>query len=110
MPTSARTADARLLGIFQALADENRLRILEVLREGEHCVCELQSSLALAQSLLSHHLRALREAGLVRDRRDGRWVYYRLAPEALLRVEETMGSLRADAAASATKRSGGCAP
>lgn len=110
MPSSAPTTDVPLLGILQALADENRLRILEVLREGEHCVCELQSSLALAQSLLSHHLRALREAGLVHDRREGRWVYYRLVPEALLEVEEAMGSLRAAAAAATATRAGGCAP
>ncbi|MDP2956420.1 MAG: metalloregulator ArsR/SmtB family transcription factor [Longimicrobiales bacterium] len=109
MTTSAPTTDARLLGIFQALADENRLRILEVLRDGEHCVCELQSSLALAQSLLSHHLRALREAGLVRDRREGRWVHYALIPEALLEVEEALASWRADAAAAVTTRAGGCA-
>lgn len=68
---------------FQALSDGNRLRILERLRGGERCVCELADELELGQSLLSFHLKTLREAGLVRARRDGRWMHYRLEAEAL---------------------------
>jgi ArsR family transcriptional regulator, arsenate/arsenite/antimonite-responsive transcriptional repressor len=68
---------------FQALSDETRLRILDLLRGGEHCVCELTEVLDLRQSLLSFHLKALKDAGLVTDRREGRWMYYALAPEAL---------------------------
>ncbi|HSM60743.1 MAG TPA: metalloregulator ArsR/SmtB family transcription factor [Longimicrobiales bacterium] len=97
MKTHDAAVDADLLCALQALADENRLRILEALHGGEHCVCELQSALALGQSLLSHHLRVLREAGLVRDRREGRWVHYALAPEGLRRVEDAVGGLRAAA-------------
>ena len=64
MPTTARelTAAARL---FHALSDETRLGILEMLRDGERCVCDLQAELDAAQSRLSFHLRVLREAGLV---------------------------------------------
>jgi ArsR family transcriptional regulator, arsenate/arsenite/antimonite-responsive transcriptional repressor len=61
---------------FGALADETRLRILLLLRDGECCVCELTEALELGQSLLSFHLKALKDAGLVTDRREGRWVYY----------------------------------
>jgi ArsR family transcriptional regulator len=68
---------------FRALGDETRLRLLEVLTAGERCVAELMDALALGQSLVSHHLRALREAGLVNVRRDGRWVYYSIAEPAL---------------------------
>jgi len=68
-----------VLGVFQALADENRLRIVDVLMDGERCVCEIQASLDMGQSLLSHHLRVLREVGLVRARREGRWVHYALS-------------------------------
>jgi len=89
---------ARLLPVLQALADENRLRILEVLRGGERCVCELQEPLEMAQSLLSHHLKVLREAGLVRHRREGRWVHYSLAADRLARVEAWLGGIRSDAA------------
>lgn len=83
-----------VLGVFQALADENRLRIIEVLQEGERCVCDLQASLDLGQSLLSHHLKVLREAGLVRARREGRWVHYALSDEVLTRAEEWIAVTR----------------
>ena len=68
---------------FQALSDETRLRIIELLRGGEHCVCELTEALDLGQSLLSFHLKTLKEAGLVTDRREGRWMYYAVAAEVL---------------------------
>ena len=68
---------------FRGLADDTRLRILEVLGSGEHCVCELIETLGLAQSLLSFHLKALKQAGLVTDRREGRWTYYALNEAAL---------------------------
>ena len=61
---------------FHALADETRLRIIDRLRDGEECVCNLTGPLDIAQSRLSFHLRTLKDAGLVRDRRAGRWVYY----------------------------------
>jgi len=68
---------------FRALADETRLRILALLRDGEHCVCELTEALEVGQSLLSFHLKTLKEAELVRDRREGRWTYYSLERSAL---------------------------
>lgn len=82
---------------LRALADEKRLMILTALREGEQCVCRLTQRLDLGQSLLSHHLRVLREAGLVRDRRDGKWVYYSISPEGLEQVESFLSALRHDA-------------
>lgn len=69
--------------LFHALSDETRLAILDLLRDGERCVCELQDALDAAQSRLSFHLRVLKDAGLVRDRREGRWSYYTLVPETL---------------------------
>lgn len=65
---------------FQALSEPKRLRILDLLRSGEKCVGRLTEELDVAQSLLSFHLKALRDAGLVADRREGRWVYYSLVP------------------------------
>ena len=94
-------------GIFQALSDENRLRIIEVLREGERCVCDLQSSLDLGQSLLSHHLKALRDAGMVRTRKEGRWVHYSLAIDVLAELEAYFASVCGDAAM-ASPRSSRC--
>jgi ArsR family transcriptional regulator len=68
---------------FRALGDETRLRILEHLGPGERSVSDLMVLLDLGQSLMSHHLRILREAGLVIDRRDGRWIHYSIAEPAL---------------------------
>ncbi|HSE59808.1 MAG TPA: metalloregulator ArsR/SmtB family transcription factor [Nitrospiraceae bacterium] len=70
-----------------ALADETRLRIVELLMEGERCVCDLMEELQAAQSRLSFHLRTLKDAGLVKDRRDGRWNYYSLYAEAFEDLE-----------------------
>lgn len=65
--------------IFKALSDETRLRILSLLGEGELCVCDLMAILDLPQSTVSRHLATLRNAELVTDRRQGVWMYYRLA-------------------------------
>ena len=68
---------------FRALGDETRLRIIEQLASGERSVSDLMVRLDLGQSLMSHHLRILRESGLVSDRRDGRWIHYSIAEPAL---------------------------
>jgi ArsR family transcriptional regulator len=78
---------------FRALADENRLRIVDLLRGGERCVCELTDALDLGQSLLSFHLKTLKDAGLVSDRREGRWAYYALSPDAFAQLEAFVGAL-----------------
>ena len=69
---------SRAAGLFHALSDETRLAILDLLRGGEQCVCDLQDALGAAQSRLSFHLRVLKDAGLVADRKEGRWSYYTL--------------------------------
>lgn len=74
--------------LFHALSDETRLAILEMLRGGERCVCDLQGDLDAAQSRLSFHLRVLKDAGLVTDRKEGRWSYYAIAPAALAEVRD----------------------
>jgi DNA-binding transcriptional ArsR family regulator len=62
--------------IFKALADETRLRILGLLTVREMCVCEVMVALRLTQPTASHHLRILENVGLVRDRKEGKWVFY----------------------------------
>jgi ArsR family transcriptional regulator len=79
--------------LFQALSDPTRLEILNRLRRGERCVCDLMDLLDAAQSRLSFHLRVLRDAGLVSDRRDGRWVYYTLVPEGMAGAQEFLAGL-----------------
>lgn len=68
-----------LEGLFKALADETRLRILGLLLTGEVCVCHIHESLRIPQPKASRHLAYLRRAGLVETRRDGLWIHYRLA-------------------------------
>ncbi len=70
----------QLARIFKALSDETRLRILALLSNGELCVCDLMAALDLPQSTVSRHLAYLRNAGLIDDRRNGVWMFYRLAP------------------------------
>ena len=72
MPTSVQ--------LWRALADETRLRVLNLLSRGELCVCEITRILEIGQSKASRHLARLRNAGLVIDRREGAWMYYSLAP------------------------------
>ncbi|MHC8391862.1 metalloregulator ArsR/SmtB family transcription factor [Pseudomonas sp. MDT2-39-1] len=68
--------------IFKALADDTRSRIaLLIAREGELCVCELTAGLELSQPKISRHLAQLRSNGLLADRRQGQWVFYRLHPQ-----------------------------
>jgi ArsR family transcriptional regulator len=80
---------------FHALSDETRLQLLELLRDGEQCVCDLTGALDAAQSRLSFHLKTLKDAGLVTDRKQGRWVYYALNPEAFEGIAEFVSALRA---------------
>lgn len=67
--------------LFKALGDETRLRIVALLSHGELCVCHLESALSLSQPNVSRQLGVLRAAGVVESRREGSWVYYRLAPQ-----------------------------
>ena len=87
--TLRTTADLeRAETLFHALSDATRLGILDMLKDGERCVCELQDELDAAQSRLSFHLRVLKEAGLVTDRKEGRWMYYTISSDALAEVHD----------------------
>jgi ArsR family transcriptional regulator len=83
MATTTLPVVGRAARLFHALSDETRLEIVRLLSHGERCVCELQDVLDAAQSRLSFHLKTLKDAGLVIDRREGRWIYYSLNREAL---------------------------
>jgi ArsR family transcriptional regulator len=84
---------ARATALFHALSDETRLAVLDMLRDGERCVCDLQGALDAAQSRLSFHLRVLRDAGLVSDRKEGRWSYYRLNHDVLEEVHDVVRAI-----------------
>jgi ArsR family transcriptional regulator len=94
----------RTLRLFRALSDETRLRLLERLKGGEQCVCDLTDELESRQSLLSFHLKTLKDAGLVTDRREGRWVYYALNRGALDDLRQALDDLTASARVSPAAR------
>lgn len=74
--------------VLKALSDSNRIKIFAMLMEGDSCNCELKDKLGLQSNLLSHHLRLLKEAGLINARRDvmdGRWIYYAVENETIER-------------------------
>lgn len=85
---------SRAAQLFHALSDETRIGILEMLRDGERCVCDLQGDLDAAQSRLSFHLKVLRDAGLVTDRKEGRWSYYTIIPDTLTELHDVAVSLQ----------------
>jgi DNA-binding transcriptional ArsR family regulator len=85
----SRSSEQDLAGqaaVFKALANEDRLRVLETLRESECCGCELQVVLNAPQSTVATHLRKLKDAGLVKTRKKGKWSYYRIADTAALEL------------------------
>ena len=83
-------------GFLRLMADPTRRRIFLALMDGETCNCEMVGLLGLPQNLISHHLRQLRQAGLIRARRDAvdrRWIYYAVEQAALRRVHQEIGLL-----------------
>lgn len=110
MVTATRTAPnlTRAESLFHALSDATRLSILGMLRDGERCVCELQEELDAAQSRLSFHLRVLKEAGLVADRREGRWAYYTIVPGALAEVHDLAVAMQPRRASLPIRQVGAC--
>ena len=93
MATAAKLDLTRAASLFHALSDPTRLRLLMCLRRGERCVCELMDGAGAAQSRVSFHLRVLKDAGIIVDRRDGRWVHYHVHPEVLKELTEALDSL-----------------
>jgi ArsR family transcriptional regulator, arsenate/arsenite/antimonite-responsive transcriptional repressor len=96
MATRTQVDPARAVRLFHALSDPTRLSILNRLRLSERCVCELTDALDASQSRLSFHLRVLKDAGLVTDRKAGRWMYYTLNPEALAEMTDVLETLASD--------------
>jgi ArsR family transcriptional regulator len=94
--------------LFHALSDETRLDIIGQLHDGERCVCELMDTLDAAQSRLSFHLKVLKDAGLVIDRREGRWSYYELSREAFKEIAEVIRVLTPRARTASSSRAQGC--
>src|SRR2546429_6540449 len=92
-PPLPEEAREELAARFKALADPARVAIVNRLAAADEvCVCDLNAALDLAQPTVSHHLRVLREAGLVESSRRGTWAFYRLVPEAIEQLREALGA------------------
>lgn len=77
--------------VFKAFCDVNRLQILELLKPGERCACDLLEDLNIGQSTLSHHMKILCDAGVVNGRKEGKWVHYTLSPQGIQRAQALLG-------------------
>jgi ArsR family transcriptional regulator len=102
------TDSSKTVALFHALSDETRLAIIEMLRGGERCVCELQDELDAAQSRLSFHLKVLKDAGFLLDRKEGRWVYYALNPQAIADAAEAVTGMKPARRALPVRTSSSC--
>ncbi len=93
----ATLSTKKAVELFHALSDETRLALIDRLKDGEQCVCELTDAMKAGQSRLSFHLKVLKDAGLVEDRRDGRWMYYSLNVHAIEELQGLVDSLKKEA-------------
>lgn len=96
-----------LLNVFKALSDETRLRILKLLEHGELCVCDIVAALNMIQPNVSFHMGVLKEAGLIKDRRQGKWIHYSIDDSDMFRrflVLSTLERITAASVAGESKR------
>lgn len=99
---------SRATQLFHALSDETRVAVVEMLHDGERCVCDLQDALDVAQSRLSFHLKVLKDAGLVTDRKEGRWVHYALSADAFAELAGIAADLKPSRRALAVRGGSAC--
>src|SRR5688500_9630175 len=90
MASGTRIDTARAAELFHALSDPIRMDVVTLLLDGERCVCDLMADLEMAQSRLSWHLKTLSDAGIISGRREGRWNYYTLNPDALSEAQDIL--------------------
>ena len=80
--------------LFKALADENRLQIMDILKDGEKCACKLLGALQISQPTLSHHMKILCDAELVSGRKEGKWMYYSLSKAGIKNAKTYLKELK----------------
>lgn len=85
--------EKRIAMIFKAFCDENRIKIIKMLRSGEKCACKLLEELDVSQPTLSHHMKILCEAGIVTGRKEGKWMHYSISQEGARQAEECLREL-----------------
>ena len=83
----------RMATIFKAFADENRIQILELLRDGERCACRLLEEMKITQPTLSHHMKILCDSGIVVGRKEGKWMHYSISEDGVKDVRNYLDEL-----------------
>ena len=86
----------KMAAIFKAFADENRIQILELLRDGERCACRLLEEMKITQPTLSHHMKILCDAGIVVGRKEGKWMHYSISEDGMRDVRNYLDELMAN--------------
>lgn len=94
--------------IFKALSDENRIKILEQLKDGEKCACKLLEELKISQSTLSHHMKILCESGIVFGRKDGKWMHYSIVENSFDLIFDLLSDVVASAKLNSDNNSCDC--
>lgn len=82
--------DKRVAAIFKAFCDENRIRIIKLLRSGEKCACKLLEEINVTQPTLSHHMKILCDSGIVVGRKEGKWTYYSISEKGVEQAKECL--------------------
>ncbi len=86
----------RMAAMFKAFADENRIQILELLRDGERCACRLLEEMNITQPTLSHHMKILCDSGIVVGRKEGKWMHYSISEDGMRDVRNYLDELMAN--------------
>lgn len=87
--------EKRIVIVFKAFCDENRIRILKLLCSGEKCACSLLEEIDVTQPTLSHHMKILCDSGIVVGRKEGKWMYYSISKQGAKQAEEYLSRLTA---------------
>ena len=82
--------------IFKAFCDENRIKILQLLIDGEKCACKLLEEMNITQPTLSHHMKTLLDSGIVEGRKEGKWMHYSISAEGLQKAQEYLDFLKSN--------------
>ena len=83
----------KMAAMFKAFADENRIQILELLRDGERCACRLLEEMKITQPTLSHHMKILCDSGIVVGRKEGKWMHYSISEDGMWEVRNYLDEL-----------------
>lgn len=88
-----QSKEKQIAGIFKALCDENRIKILQLLQDGEKCACVLLDDLQITQPTLSHHMKILCDSEIVVGRKEGKWTHYSISPDGVAAAVQCLQDL-----------------